>query len=470
MNKLLVLIITLIISQNSFSDDGYEICIGRGCPTPSQGDGHTSGGNSGGWNGADRTGDTGGGYSGGYNPGAIILDSQPPPTPAKPPPPPPPTPIEIAKRSFGNYPSSGYGYDFKTEKNSTHFASLEQTQKYIDNTRNWVNNSVPDEEKWERKQLLNYANLNVELADRAFSGGKILVGQNYLKHAIEATDFVFDFVPGASFVKDAITIMSGINPITGEMVSDTERAVMASMLLVPSALAGTGKGLYKLSKVLKKVAKSSGALSGQADSILNTLRKSDRDLFRVSRDLPCVRSASILSFFMSSAYACNSLYPGRITGTVVDEYGAKQAKVFADLKTSKSISNIVEVDPKKLNAPMIEKGYEPAWHESKRAVEMTLEKDKVFKRLHQHEGNANRSWVHGLYDPTGDSKKVLADKFALPGGADSINYLSDIKVPAGTKVRGGFASPNKFGKGEGFQWEILEDRIPNEWVVRTEAF
>ena len=133
--------------------------------------------------------------------------------------------------------------------------------------------------------LINAAELFAEIADQAFlnqAGPNALVA---VSTATRLLDLVTDFTPGASLIKDAAIIVTGRNPITGEMVSDAERAMVAAGLLVPSFFSGGAKALVKTARHLEAVAGAGKAVSPVADDLVATLRRSDEAL--ADQLLPC---------------------------------------------------------------------------------------------------------------------------------------------------------------------------------------
>jgi len=87
-------------------------------------------------------------------------------------------------------------------------------------------------------------------------------------------------VPGISFVKNSLTIVTGINYITGQEVSNTERAILSAMLVMPSLLSGTAKGLMHSGVIFQKIAKSESAAAGLAGELATVVGKADQALSR----------------------------------------------------------------------------------------------------------------------------------------------------------------------------------------------
>jgi len=67
--------------------------------------------------------------------------------------------------------------------------------------------------------------------------------------------------------------------------------------------------------------------------------------------------------------------------------------------------------------------------------------------------NRERSWVMRIEEIEGLSPQQIKDKFALP---ETPQFITEITVPEGTRMRVGEASGNKYGAGGGTQYELLQ--------------
>jgi hypothetical protein len=92
-----------------------------------------------------------------------------------------------------------------------------------------------------------------------------------------------------------------------------------------------------------------------------------------------------------------------------------------------------------------------------RAREIVLEKETLFVRVHG-EGNQARSWMMRPEAIKGLTPQQIKDKFALP---ELPKYVSDVHVPAGTRLRAGTAGKQEsWGEGGGTQYE-LKEKLPD---------
>lgn len=110
------------------------------------------------------------------------------------------------------------------------------------------------------------------------------------------------------------------------------------------------------------------------------------------------------------------------------------------------------------NAPHVAKGNLPPYAEGTRARDIVLQRDRVFARVHG-EGNQARSWMMKAEDIDGLTPQQIKDKFALP---ELPSYVSDVHVPAGSKIRIGTVAPQPgWGSGGATQYELLQ-RLPSD--------
>ncbi|NRA67359.1 MAG: pre-toxin TG domain-containing protein [Pseudobacteriovorax sp.] len=139
-----------------------------------------------------------------------------------------------------------------------------------------------------RLELLTASELFADLAVEQFFLGDTQEGLKAFETARFFLDTAIDFIPGISAAKDASIIMFGINPVTGENVSDVERAMTAGTFLVPAFLSGTGKGLVKTVKALGRLADSQKKSAKHAKGLLKSIDKSDEALEDLVDHLPCL--------------------------------------------------------------------------------------------------------------------------------------------------------------------------------------
>lgn len=99
------------------------------------------------------------------------------------------------------------------------------------------------------------------------------------------------------------------------------------------------------------------------------------------------------------------------------------------------------------------KGNRPPYAPGKPVKEIVTDSDEVFVRVHGGSNQAG-SWVMRPEEIRGLSPQQIKDKFALP---ELPTHVSDVSVPAGTKIRVGEAGAlPPWGGGGGTQVEVME--------------
>ena len=129
-----------------------------------------------------------------------------------------------------------------------------------------------------RLMLLDAAELISDSALEAFRERAIEEGSSLLSKSLALIDIATDFVPGVSAIKDATIVLTGINPITGETVTDAERAMVAGTLLVPSFVSGAARGLVRAVSRLDHIATTGIRSARHADEVARAIRRADDEL------------------------------------------------------------------------------------------------------------------------------------------------------------------------------------------------
>ena len=188
---------------------------------------------------------------------------------------------------FGHMPANDHidplnPYGFRAGVDTPGHERLTQAMRYGEAVRAIVaTDTTPD--RATRDALLDYAELTIEVADGHYLDGEQGEGDHAVSTTLQLIDMALDFVPVASNVKDAVVVFTGVNPITGEQVSDTERAMTAGTMLVPGFLAGGAKALIKTVKHLDTIAALGRRGADAADDLAQSVRRADREL---SENLP----------------------------------------------------------------------------------------------------------------------------------------------------------------------------------------
>ncbi len=135
-------------------------------------------------------------------------------------------------------------------------------------------------------------------------------------------------------------------------------------------------------------------------------------------------------------------------------------KVDASLDNAKPSGSLSAEEAN--NNPKYNPDYQPPYAPGTRARDIILDKDRTFVRVHQ-EGQPGSTWMMRPEEIQGLTPQQIKDKFALPS---TPTHISEVKVPAGTKVRIGTAAPQDgWGKGGGTQYEmerVLDKQFYND--------
>jgi hypothetical protein len=100
------------------------------------------------------------------------------------------------------------------------------------------------------------------------------IGHSFLRTARYALDTAIDFSPGVSLVKDLISITTGVNPVTGEQLSDLELGITVATLWTPSYISGSSKVFGRIMIAVEKHADEMSA----AAKVVGAVKSSDSQL------------------------------------------------------------------------------------------------------------------------------------------------------------------------------------------------
>ena len=108
--------------------------------------------------------------------------------------------------------------------------------------------------------------------------------------------------------------------------------------------------------------------------------------------------------------------------------------------------------------------WQPPYKPGTKVTEYVAATDDVFVRVHGKDNKA-RSWMMKREAVQGLSPEQIKSKYALP---ELPSYISDVHVPAGTKIRTGTVNPlpEFSGVGNSIQYELLE-RLPETSFKNT---
>ncbi len=170
----------------------------------------------------------------------------------------------------------------------------------------------------ERLLLVDAAELITDIAIEAFQEQLREEALSEVSTAMALLDLATDFVPGVSLIKDATIVLTGVNPVTGEEVSDVERAMVAGTLLVPAFVSGGARGFVSVARRLDAVANSTRASADRAADLIGSVRRAEDELLELN---PCTGVA-----FQINANPCDAV------GGIVGEIAARAQENLDALK------------------------------------------------------------------------------------------------------------------------------------------
>ncbi len=318
-------------------------------------------------------------------------------------------------------------YPFDTPTDSLAGQKLAKAVVY----RNYVANDIANdnsEQKKPREDLLEAADLALQFADYAYQVGDTALGDEALKNGLQALDLALSFVPGVGLGKDLIALGSGINPITGKTLSDTERAIIMGALLMPAAIAGTTKVIAKTAKVLGKIA----GKNRLAAKLIDVVKRSDN--------------------FFSKASSKSIENVGEITDDVIETFGER-----AVTNVSKSMQVTNKSSSEIANDYWVKQiGYKYTPYKPGSVVlEVKTTSPSKFFRVHG-ETNQQGAWLMDV-DPRSLGKSQVRNIYSLTPN-NSLEYVSEVSVPAGVNMRIGEVASIKELETQGgaIQYELLE--------------
>jgi hypothetical protein len=159
---------------------------------------------------------------------------------------------------------------FKTPLTTPQGQALQNSVNY----RNYVRQKVASDSgasQDTRQALVDLGDLGLDIADESYSDGNLPDGDQALETALSALDAALDFAPGISAAKDLISLATGTNPVTGETVSDFEKAILFAGLFAPSVISGIGKKAIRAAGSLGRIIRQGRKSAKKAESILEAI-------------------------------------------------------------------------------------------------------------------------------------------------------------------------------------------------------
>lgn len=133
-------------------------------------------------------------------------------------------------------------------------------------------------------------------------------------------------------------------------------------------------------------------------------------------------------------------------------------------------TNVIHRTADDVNANDFDNGYNPPYQSGTRVTEYTTKEEDVFVRVH-NQGNPNRPWMMRAEAIEGLTAEQIQRKYSLPSKP---TFISEVHVPAGTRIRTGKVESNfeqQGGGGEGAtQYQMLLDGyVPIEYIQNTKV-
>jgi hypothetical protein len=166
-------------------------------------------------------------------------------------------------------------------------------------------------------QILDAAQLFADLSDEAFVRKARALGVQSVSVGMRLVDLAVNFTPGVALGRDSVIVLTGTNPVTGEKISDTERAMIAGTLLVPAFLEGAAHTLVDLGESLEGVARSAKAEAGAAGDLAAAIERSDEEVMDLVHAVPCTSSRRAGSVSPLASTPCRAV--GELTAELASQ-------------------------------------------------------------------------------------------------------------------------------------------------------
>ncbi len=125
-------------------------------------------------------------------------------------------------------------------------------------------------------KLLDFADASIELGDQFYLDGDNSEGDSAIAVALAAVDLALDFTPGVGLAKDIVSLVTGVNPVTGHRLSSSEKAITTASLFIPSAFSGIRKVIQRADELAKRavniISKRSGTVSKHQETLTSSFQ------------------------------------------------------------------------------------------------------------------------------------------------------------------------------------------------------
>lgn len=293
-----------------------------------------------------------------------------------------------------------------------------------------------------------------------------------------------DLLPVIGDLKGILEAITGRDSVTGERLAGWQRILGAIPVIgrIPDLIRASGS-LAKVASEAASVAKAAAASgdvvkTAEATQAAAKAANEAADIAKALDDAGDIVKASDKAKAVDAAQeaaraAGEASDAARSVGATkaADEAAAAADKARAPSRgtvsgsTQSSISkeaNVRSVTANEVNQNLARKGYkDPPYTPGTKVKEFEYTQETVFYRLHG-KNNQDRPWVMKKSEIEGLSKSEIRDKFSIPD-SNSLDRVSEVRVPPGTRIREGEVNPLYGKKGRGIQNEIVLDRVPSDW-------
>ncbi|MBF0208807.1 MAG: pre-toxin TG domain-containing protein [Oligoflexia bacterium] len=369
-------------------------------------------------------------------------------------------------------------YKFKTPSDLRHikpWRNLRAAREKQLRTMEWLERQPKDLPfRAERESLIGYADLLIEAADQSYYEKDNESAEHLLELTRQSLDTVMDFLPGVSLTKDAISVMTGINPITQEKLSDIERSMLVANMFVPAVLSGTTKSVSKAAKILSKIVKEGlPARAINAGKMIDIIKSADRyihsSLGSPESIRPMLKEVGAISDKMiDSAEKLGLKTVGEIEDLV--KILGSSAKDNSE-RALKNIDNYIE-SARLGSGPQLPSRQIKNFKNQK-YFNRKLDEDEIFYRYHGENNREGRKFIYATKIEYIDEQSLRNGAAILDEWGVTITSKSKIQAPSGSWVSEGLAAAQKgeltseMRIGGEYQSLFATPDIPVSWILNT---
>ncbi len=314
--------------------------------------------------------------------------------------------------------------EFKTSPHTVPGKRLENAWAYRNQVKSVVEQDTSSQ-RAPRQQLLDFADVNLDLADRAYSDKTpaVNIGDHHLQTALATLDVIMTFTPVVSGAYDVTQLVTG-KTITGEQLSDADRALIFATIMLPVVV---GPGVRYLKKSL---------------DVIRERRPLAQDLLRIINKFDLMPQLEKFGLSDPKTIRENAHVIRGVPGNATD---------------------VRVVSTSALNAANAARtpNYVKSYNDGKIAIEYTSGAAESFARVFNDSAKMPGRWVGRMEDFSGRTGAQIKHDFALENVP---KYIAKANVPGSTPMRISEVGINEWGGAQGkLQFEIVRDEVPRQW-------